>query len=193
MSGDLPPPHVLAALGTVLCLYPSQARHELAGWTRAVRAACDSRLDSDGLCESVQFYDRDGLCCWRLCVLPDTDLLAWEELVTGLPGQDATEPPLDIGQRLWKQLARTLRGQGWQANVVRLHAVPVEPGFSRRAMLATSLPRLSDVGADVARRWVREQGIECGALIDDCCCCRTMATQRAETGDQHRHDTRIRA
>ena len=90
MSGDLPPPHVLAALGTVLCLYPSQARHELAGWTRAVRAACDSRLDSDGLCESVQFYDRDGLCCWRLCVLPDTDLLAWEELVTGLPGQDAT-------------------------------------------------------------------------------------------------------
>ena len=140
MSGDLPPPHVLAALGTVLCLYPSQARHELAGWTRAVRAACDSRLDSDGLCESVLFYDRDGLCCWRLCVLPDTDLLAWEELVTGLPGQDATEPPLDIGQRLWKQLARTLRGQGWQANVVRLHAVPVEPGFSRQAMLATSLP-----------------------------------------------------
>ena len=128
MSGDLPPPHVLAALGTVLCLYPSQARHELAGWTRAVRAACDSRLDSDGLCESVQFYDRDGLCCWRLCVLPDTDL-----------------------------------------------------------------PQLSRVGADVARRWVREQGIECGALIDDCCCCRTMATQRAETGDQHRHDTRIPA
>ena len=70
MSGDLPPPHVLAALGTVLCLYPSQARHELAGWTRAVRAACDSRLDSDGLCESVQFATASAAGASIFCRTP---------------------------------------------------------------------------------------------------------------------------
>ena len=90
----------------------------------------------------MQFYDRDGLCCWRLCVLPDTDLLALEQLVTGLPGQDATEPPLDIGQRLWKQLARTLRAQACRAMSVPRKPFRVEPASAGRACLPPAPPGL---------------------------------------------------
>ena len=71
----LPHPHELAALGAVLCLYRIQAGSELDGWSQAARVSSDSALDSDGLCESLQFFDRDGLCCWRLYLLPDTDFL----------------------------------------------------------------------------------------------------------------------
>ena len=81
----LPHPHELAALGAVLCLYRIQAGSELDGWSQAVRVSSDSALDSDGLCESLQFIDRDGLCCWRLYLLPDTDFLAWEHLLAACP------------------------------------------------------------------------------------------------------------
>ena len=59
----------------MLCLYRIQAGSELHGWSQAARVGSDSALDSDGLCESLQFFDRDGLCCWRLYLLPDTDFL----------------------------------------------------------------------------------------------------------------------
>lgn len=166
----LPHPHELAALGAVLCLYRSQAASELDGWLQAVRVNSDSALDSDGLCESLQFFDRDGHCCWRLYLLPDTDFLAWERLVAGLPAQRSPEAGLGIRERLWRRVARHLGGPVWRANVVRFHAPPAGPGFAGQSLLAASLPRLSACGADVGRRIVRREGIDDAGLIDDCCC-----------------------
>ena len=170
MDGTLPDPRRLAALGTVLCLYRVQSGSELAGWSQAARAVCHSWVDSDGLSESVLFYDHDGACCWRLCLLPDTDFLAWEQLVADLPRSGKPEPGSELAERLWRQVARRLRGPAWRANVVRLHALTAGPGFTGHSLLAASLPRLSACGAEVARRVVRDEGIECDALIDECCC-----------------------
>ena len=166
----LPHPHELAALGAVLCLYRIQAGSELDGWSQAVRVSSDSAIDSDGLCESLQFFDRDGLCCWRLYLLPNTDFLAWERLLAGLPVQRQPEHGLGIRERLWRRVARHLGGPVWRANVLRFHAPPAGPGFAGQSLLAASLPRLSACGAEVGRRIVRREGIDDAGLIDDCCC-----------------------
>jgi hypothetical protein len=162
----LPHPQQLAAMGAVLCLYRSGAGSELEGWSQAARVACERALDSDGLRESLQFFDGEGRCCWRLHLLPDTDFLAWEQAVAGLPENRTTEPELGIGERLWRRVARRLSGPGWRASVLRLHAVSGGPGFADLPLLAASLPRLSACGLDVAGRIVRREGIAGDALFD---------------------------
>lgn len=165
---SLPHPQQLAALGAVLCLYRASAASELDGWSQAVRVECGSALDSEGLCESLQFLDRDDRVCWRLFLLPDTDFLAWERATGYLPGECAGE--LGVAQRLWRRVARHMGGSAWRANVLRFHALPAGPGFAGQSLLAASLPQLSACGADVARRIVRHEGLECDGLIDECCC-----------------------
>ena len=76
----LPHPRQLAELGTVLCMHRPRQGGELAGWMRAVRAESDAGMDSDGLYESLAFFDGQGQCCWRLFLLPDSDFLAWDTL-----------------------------------------------------------------------------------------------------------------
>jgi hypothetical protein len=166
----LPHPQQLAALGAVLCLHRTEAGGELAGWSQAARAVSESASDSDGLCESIRFFDADGRCCWQLFLLPDTDFLAWERMAAKLPAARAADAGLGIAERLWRRLAHRLGHAGWQANVLQLHALAAGPGFAGMSLLAASLPRLSACGADMARRIVRNAGIECGSLLDDCCC-----------------------
>ena len=166
----LPHPQQLAALGAVLCMYRAQGGGELAGWSQAVRATSDSALDSEGLRESRRFFDRDGRCCWQLFLLPDTDFLAWEQTSALLSDARAAVAAPGIAERLWQRLANRLGHAGWQANVLRFHALAAGPGFAGMSLLAASLPRLSNCGADVARRIVRNAGIECDDLLDDCCC-----------------------
>lgn len=185
----LPHPHELATLGAVLCVYRIQAGSELDGWSQAVRSSSHSALDSDGLCESLQFFDRQGDCCWRLYLLPDTDFLAWERLLAALPRYSPKDAGLNIRERLWRRLARHLGGPAWRANVLRFHAPPAGPGFAGQSLLAASLPRLSACGGDVARRIVQREGIDDAGLIDECCCrqaARNAATASA-TDDITRH------
>lgn len=164
----LPHPQQLAALGAVLCLYRAQAGGELDGWAQAAKVRCESVLDSDGLCESIQFFDREGRCCWRLYLLPDTDFLAWELLAAGLPERCGTEPELGIAERLWRRLARRLGGPAWRASVLRFHALPGGPRSSGTPLLAASLPRLSACGMEVAGRIARREGIDRDAQFDGC-------------------------
>lgn len=96
----LPLPSGLSALDAVLCLYRAQQGGELAGWSQAVHACTCSGLDSEGLREQVVFFDRDGRCCWRLCLLPDTDFLAWEEMSARLPAATLAPRSGGIGERL---------------------------------------------------------------------------------------------
>jgi hypothetical protein len=179
-SASLPRPRQLAALGAVLCLSRAQSGSELAGWAQAVRAEVSSDGDSDGLRESLVFLDRDGRCCWRLYLLPDSDFLAWEQLAADLPlrplGTSAGAAEL-----LWLRLANRLRGERWHASALRLHALPGGPGFSHDgdAALAASLAVLSTQGLLAARRIARAEGADGDTLDDDCCCRRAALAARA--------------
>lgn len=169
----LPQPRQLAALGTVLCLYRAQSGGELAGWAEAVRAEAGSAADSDGLRGRVLFYDRAGRCCWQLCLLPDSDFLAWEQLTQTLPGPHPAVHALGIGARLWLRLAQRLRGGRWQASALRLHSLCRRPQAvaHAHAVLAASQASLSALGACVARRIARDEGVE-GDCFTAACGCR---------------------
>lgn len=166
-NAALPRPQQLAALGTVLCLYRPQQGSELAGWNQAVRAQLQAGVESDGLRESLLFFDRDDQCCWRLCLLPDSDFLAWDQLSANLPIQPpASAAARGVSERLWQRLARRLTGEHWRACPVKLHALPQEHAASA---LAASLTPVSTLGAATTRAIMRAEGAELAAW-DDCCC-----------------------
>ena len=174
---SLPTPSQLAGLGTVLCLY--RAGGELGGWSRAVRAEAGAALHSDGPDECIAFRDGAGDCCWKLYLLPDSDFLAWERLLSSLPPQGRDGEAAGIGERLLRGLAGRLRAGQWQGSVLRLHALNVSPGMSTRDMLAASLAPVSSVSAAAARRIARYEGADATALADDCCCLRAARTAAA--------------
>ena len=201
----LPTPRQLAQLGVVLCLYRQQPGGELAGWSQAVRAEAEAALDSDGMQESLLFYDRDDRCCWRLSLLPDSDFLAWERLAACLPRSAQPSPHVGIGERLLRRLAGTVGG-GWTGSILRLHDLRSGPGFglAPASVLAASLASVSPLGASLARRIARRQGADAGALADECCCDRAarLAAQAAGGDDEaypmirlnpHLHSTDKRA
>ncbi|AKC86156.1 hypothetical protein [Pseudoxanthomonas suwonensis] len=168
---SLPRPRQLAELGSVLCLYRPQRGGELAGWMQAVRAEAATGVDSDGLQESLSFFDDGGQCCWRLFLLPDSDFLAWDMLAAQLPVQcgDAAQ---GVADRLWRRLAGRLGGNGWRVCALRLHVLAQE---SHAATLAASPAPLSTLGLAAARRIARQEGAEGEVRLDECCCARAAA------------------
>jgi len=167
---SLPRAQQLAALGTVLCLYRHQEGGELSGWARAVRVESRAGVDSDGLRESLAFFDHEGRCCWRLYLLPDSDFVAWDRLLALLPSCEEAEAATGVGERLWRRMAGRLLGGQWQACVLRLHAVPA--GI-RQPLLAASSATVSSLGAATAQRIARAEGAEQSIRADDCCCARS--------------------
>lgn len=148
-----PTPRRLAALGTVLCLYRAEG-NELSGWHQAVDVHACQGLDSEGVRESLCFTDARGRCCWRLYLLPDSDFLAWDQLVSQLPVRPQHEDTGSVGDRLWRRLAGHLGGQRWRVGALRLHAV--EEGRA----LAASIAPLSALGLAAARRIGHHEGAE---------------------------------
>ncbi len=174
----LPHPGQLAAVGTLLCLHRPALGDALEGWARAVAVAAMLHVDSDGVRESLCFYDREGQCCWRLCLLPDSDFLAWDRLLAPLPAVTTDADFPGVGERLWRRLAGCLRGEQWRLSALRLHAAGGLGGE-----LAASLATVSALGATVARRIARDEGIDGPLAIDDCCCARAAAAARREAGE----------
>jgi len=172
----LPRAQQLAALSTVLCLYRPQYGSELSGWAHAVRVESRTGVDSDGLRESLVFFDAEGRCCWRLYLLPDSDFLAWDRLLASLPCRDEVEVAIGVGERLWQRLAGRLRGEQWQACILRLHAVPAAVA---QPVLAASLASVSPLGAATAQRIAQVEGTDGNIRVDDCCCAQSTlaATQ----------------
>lgn len=192
-QGCLPAPAQLAALGTVLCLYRALHGSELAGWQQAVRVEARAGLHSDGLDEQLLFFDAQDRCCWRLCLLPESDFLAWDRLLSSLPCA-REEPAGGLGERLWQRLAVRLRGGQWRASAVHLHALPQAAGS---AVLAASLPPLSPLGLATARRIAAAEGIDADGALDECCCARSavaaasIAAQFAEQERSAGHDDNV--
>ncbi|MDV3469572.1 Hemin transport protein [Stenotrophomonas sp. C3(2023)] len=150
----------LAQLGSVLCLFRAEGG-ELSGWQQAVAVHACHRVDSEGVYESLCFADARGRCVWRLYLLPDSDFLAWDRLVAGLPVQAPASGDASVGERLWRRLAGSLGGQRWRVRALRLHAV--EQGHG----LGASATRLSPLGAATAQRIARLEGAEAAMSLDD--------------------------
>ena len=71
-------------LGPVLWLWRAAPGHAadlgaVAGWN------CIHRIEPDGICEALRFYRDDGRELARLYLLPDSDYLAWEQLLHCVP------------------------------------------------------------------------------------------------------------
>jgi hypothetical protein len=160
----LPQPRQLAALGTVLCLYRLQHGSELSGWAHAAYAEAAVGVDSDGLRESVRFFDSEGRCCWHLHLLPDSDFLGWDRMMASLPcSQEALGCERGVAERLWRRLAGRVRGEQWRACTVRLYAL-TQAGAT--PVLAASLAGVSPLGAAVARRIVDAEGVEADIALE---------------------------
>lgn len=135
---------VLAArwygLGPVLWLWraPPGCAADLsavAGWN------CVHRIEPDGICEALRFYREDGREQARLYLLPDSDYLAWEQLLHGVPCS-TPEPQRGLHQRL-REAAWTRAGHAWQGAVVRFCS-GIESG--RSWLLAEIAPQISATG-----------------------------------------------
>jgi hypothetical protein len=154
----------LAALGPVLCLYRVEHGSELAGWQHAARVEVRTGVGSDGLDERLLFFDAHGRCCWRLCLLPDSDFVAWDRLAASLPvGRDTDAGGL--AERLWRRLSGCLLGGQWRACVLHLHAVSQPAALP---VLAASLPLMSALGTATAQRIAQAEGahLESGPCAD---------------------------
>jgi len=159
----LPAVAQLAALGPVLCLYRTQHGSELAGWQQAVRVEAHTGVDSDGLDERLLFFDAQGRCCWRLCLLPDSDFVAWDRLVASLPaGVDGEVAGL--ADRLWRRLAGRLLGGQWRACALQLHATPRPASLP---VLAASLSLMSPLGVATAQRIAQAEGADLDGGLHD--------------------------
>jgi hypothetical protein len=145
-NGLLPHPGQLVALGTVLCLFRPSLGGELEGWRRARRVAAVQHVDSEGPNECLCFFDAEEECCWRLYLLPDSDFLAWDRVLEGVPAMADTAGG-GVGERLWRRLAGRLRGDIWRGSVIRLH---LTGGMGMQ--LAASAATPSEWGRKAARR-----------------------------------------
>lgn len=157
--GQLPSPDQLAALGTVLCLYRPESS-ELGGWKHAVSAHACQGMDSEGIRESLCFSDARGRCCWRLYLLPDSDFLAWDRLVSAFPARPEPANDGGVAERLWRRLATRLGGEPWRMCALRLHA-------RNGQALAASVASLSVLGATAARRIARVEGADGELWVDE--------------------------
>lgn len=166
-ENGIPCAQQLAALGTVLCLYRPQQGSKFSGWAQAVRVESRVGMDSDGLRESLAFFDSEDRCCWRLYLLPDSDFLAWDRMVDSLPAADEPYTANGIGERLWRRLAGRLFDGQWQACVTKLHVLPA---LELAPVLAASLAPLSPLGIATALRIAQVEGADENIRLEACCC-----------------------
>ncbi len=174
-AGALPAPERLAAVATVLCLYPRRHRDALTGWLTSASAQRCVAEAAQAEPESILFRDAQGRACWRLYLLPDSDFLAWDLAIGGLP-QHRDEPAggrlIRACRALWHRL-----GGGWNAQVLRLQLAQDDAG--RRILVADSATP-STLGLQRARRIAATEGALLRSEPDTCCC---MARRAAEAPD----------
>lgn len=169
----------LAALGAVLCLYagersPQQGvlrgnaplpwQRELLGLLSAERLEPVVSLDSDGPLEGLWFLDGTGRPGFGLCLLPDSDFLAWERLLAGLPACRNA-----VGgwcERLLTRLARRWRGDDWRAGLRRFR-FGVVAGLPVLAL--EPVAQVSPASAHAAHRLAQHSRVRLDSHADACC------------------------
>lgn len=113
----------LVALGPVVCLHrredDARLREDalpLLAWSRALAI---SEIDAEGPREALRLYDLDGQPALQLCLLPDSDFLAWERLTRSLPARTGATgslcKPSWMTRLLWR--ARVGRFLHWNGRL----------------------------------------------------------------------------
>ena len=141
----------LASLGVVLCLH-RRGSALLDGW----HAAKDARPchDQSNPREHLCFHDGDSRCRWQLHLLPETDFLAWDALMSTLPVGMRPAAEASGGHRLRHLLWRCGLGSRWIMRAVRFHHLP------ERGELAFTEEPVAWVSSGWARAVGRMQGAQ---------------------------------
>lgn len=145
----------LARLGPLLCLYPDCQTHVLAGWAGAVAVRPAVRIDSDGPQESLLFLDAALRPCWQLYLLPDSDYLAWDDVVAHLHAVQAAPDAMTRASNAKACIQLTVGNPVWRACALRLHAMSETEAPDN---LAAANAALSDAGRRAAERIARGIG-----------------------------------
>ncbi|MCC8361955.1 Hemin transport protein [Lysobacter sp. A6] len=155
----LPTSAQLASLGPVLCLYRVQPGGALSGWAQASHCEVVCRVDCDGPCEAIHFFDAQGRVCWRLYLLPDSDFLGWDALTAPLR---ARSDGARHGAR-WYRLVWRLRRKHWRADILTFR-----DAGDGGASIGAERTHLSPFGNAIAARIARREGLTSDGF--DCCC-----------------------
>lgn len=111
----------LVALGPVVCLHRredfARLREDALPLLARSRALAISEIDSEGPREALRLYDLDAQPALQLCLLPDSDFLAWERLTQSLPARAGATGPLCkpswMARLLWRaRVGRFVRWNG---------------------------------------------------------------------------------
>lgn len=155
-------PQLLAALGPLLCLYRADDPHALCGWSWAKSVQACIKINSDGPREALTFFDARYRACWQLYLLPDSDYLNWDKVLSCMRCQ------LDATQNSWlKQIqappiARAIGNPIWRACALRLYAVP---GLNNEQSLAWADVNLSNAGRKAAEAIAKSEGTAANNIL----------------------------
>lgn len=182
----------LCGLGPVLCLYDDAAQvasvrlapgaplpwqRELVGLLGARRLQPVASLDNEGPQEGLWFLDADGRPRFGLCLLPDSDYLAWERFLATLPVWPAVGGAgAGWCERLFARLQRRLQaGPDWYAGLRRFR-LGAAAGLPVLAL--EPVPTLSPASRLRARDLAGRSHARLDPHADDCCCARAAKTAR---------------
>ncbi|MEZ5465693.1 MAG: hypothetical protein R3F22_10815 [Lysobacteraceae bacterium] len=144
----------LTAIGPLLCLYPVSEPDVLSALAIASRLRVSVRIDVNGPCECLNFFDDDWRPCWRIYRLPDSDVLAWDQLVADcLGGNDDDDP--DWPWNFDTAIERRVGNPVWRASPLLLHSSRADSGAAR---LAACPARLSPAGVVAMQRIAQTAG-----------------------------------
>jgi hypothetical protein len=148
-------PELLAALGPLLCLYRADDPHALCGWSGAKSVQACIKINNDGPREALTFFDETRRACWQLYLLPDSDYLSWDRVLS------CVRCELDTTQNSWlKQMAavpiaRAIGNPIWRACALRFYAVP---SLNNEHCLALADVSLSNAGRKAAEAIAKSEG-----------------------------------
>jgi hypothetical protein len=148
-------PELLAALGPLLCLYRADDPHALQGWSWAKSVQACIKINSDGPREALTFFDETRRACWQLYLLPDSDYLSWDRVLSCVQCQ------LDSTENAWRYktpavpISHAIGNPIWRACALRFYAVP---GSNNQYCLALGDVSLSIAGRKAAEAIAKSEG-----------------------------------
>lgn len=148
-------PQLLAALGPLLCLYRADDPHALWGWSWAKSVQACIKINSDGPREALTFFDDAKRACWQLYLLPDSDYLSWDRVLS------CVHCELDTSKNSWLQkvptapVSRAIGNPIWRACALRFFAVP---SLNNEPCLALADVSLSSAGRKAAEAIAKSEG-----------------------------------
>ncbi|HVV97001.1 MAG TPA: hypothetical protein VHC92_07670 [Rhodanobacteraceae bacterium] len=137
-------PATIGARGLLLLDHPA-----LIPLARCMRADAHVQVTSHGPREWLSFRDADGIAIAKLYLLPDTDYLAWDEMVAAMRlAPPVKEPANWQAHAAFLRLAFARLGTAWQARLVTFEHrhLPWLQTLGARAPLKLSL-----LGLEIAR------------------------------------------